>query len=71
MFASNAIRSILSPKPVFLKLLVGMHMRPPSVYEYSGAITRIKRASAPLAKLPIKFIPKMQAFKHVFELTCK
>ena len=42
--------SILSPKPVFLKLWVGMHNKPLSVYGYSGASKRAKGPSAPLAK---------------------
>ena len=40
-------RVTATPKPVFLKLWVGMYNRPLSVYEYSGATTRTKGASVP------------------------
>ena len=55
---SYSIQSILSPKPVFLKLWVGMHNAPLSVHRFRGRTTREKRASAlpPTQPSPLKIL---------------
>ena len=58
---------------MFLKLWVGMHIRPSSIYGYSGATTKAKAASDPHPpkQSHLKSNPKMPMFNHVFESTYK